>query len=128
MMGNERTVLIVDDDLDFQFMVTTMLKMNGYEVRSLVEGKVSTVVNLARECDMILLDIRLPGVNGVDLGKELRSLDETTNIPIILLSGDSECDTLCLEAKANTFLKKPFSLSQLMEKIEGLCASDSDCP
>ena len=68
-VGIEGRVLIIDDDVDFQFMVGTMLRSSGYSVKSLLEGKLPTTLTLARDCDVILLDIELPGMSGVDLGK-----------------------------------------------------------
>lgn len=112
--------MVIDDDLDFQFMVCSMLKTNGYKVKSLIEGKIDTVIAFAKNCDIVLLDIRLPGIDGVELGKNLRSFKETLDVPIILLSGDSEAEQLFKESKANDLLKKPFSLSQLMAKIKAI--------
>ena len=63
MKGNEKTILIVDDDIDFQFMITTMLKLSGFHVKSLIEGQLIPAVDSAKACDMVLLDIELPGIN-----------------------------------------------------------------
>jgi DNA-binding response OmpR family regulator len=124
MMNNERTILIIDDDLDFQLMVAGVLRNNGFSVKSLVEGKVDAAIDLARDCDVILLDIDLPGVSGVDLGKELKSSTDTFEIPILLLSANIECARLSVEAHANAFLTKPFTIALLMEKIRGLLCSE----
>lgn len=119
-MGIEGRVLIIDDDVDFQFMVGTMLRSSGYSVKSLLEGKLPTTLTLARDCDVILLDIELPGMSGVDLGKQLKSTPATANIPILLVSGHNKCETLFIESEANAFFQKPFSLSGLMSKIQEL--------
>ena len=93
-MEAEKTILIIDDDLDFQFMVGSMLRTSGYEVRTLLEGKLKSAVDIASKCDMVLLDIELPGLSGIDLGKQLRSVPATSEIPIILVSGHSNGDEL----------------------------------
>ena len=116
----ERKVLIIDDDIDFQFMVSTMLRNSGYIVKSVLEGKPSMAMSLARECDIIILDIELPGISGVDLGKQLKSSPDTADIPILLVSGHNECEKLFAESEANDFVQKPFSLSALMLKIHEL--------
>jgi DNA-binding response OmpR family regulator len=116
----EKTILIIDDDVDFQFMVGSMLRTCGYEVRTLLEGKLSAAVDIARKCDIILLDIELPGINGVDLGKELRLTAETSNIPIILVSGHNNVDEMFAESQANAFIQKPFSLTTLIAKVQEL--------
>jgi DNA-binding response OmpR family regulator len=124
MNGNEKTILIIDDDLDFQFMICSMLKLNGFAVKSLIEGQIHPSVGLAKTCDMVLLDIELPGTNGVDIGKTLKTLPLTSHIPIILLSGHPECERLFIESKADSFFQKPFSLSQLLIKVNELLHLD----
>jgi DNA-binding response OmpR family regulator len=119
-MEMDKTILIIDDDVDFQFMVGNMLRTSGYSVKSLLEGKVNSALSTARGCDMVLLDIELPGVSGVDVGKELKASPDTLNIPIILVSGHSECDKMFVESGANLLIKKPFSLSGLLTKIKEL--------
>jgi DNA-binding response OmpR family regulator len=119
-MESNKTILVIDDDLDFQLMIGNLLRNNGFSVRTLLEGKVDTTLDTARGCDMVLLDVQLPGVSGIDLGKELKSSSETSNIPVILITGHSEPEKLFTEAQANALLKKPFALSGLVDKINEL--------
>jgi two-component system, sensor histidine kinase and response regulator len=114
------TVLIIDDDVDFQMMITAMLNDHGYNVRSMYEGKNKTAVQLARVSDVVLLDIELPGDNGVDIGRHLKSHPDTCDVPIILISAHKDAFTELRESKANIFVHKPFSLSQLFIKINDL--------
>jgi DNA-binding response OmpR family regulator len=120
MEQNKKTILIIDDDLDLQFVITTKLKACGFSVKSLLEGKLSSTFDAAKICDMILLDVQLPGVSGVHLGQQLKSTPETLSIPIIMLTGHSDSDQLFLESKANALFRKPFSLSELVVKIKEL--------
>ena len=115
-----KRILIIDDDPDFQWMVGNMLRTNGYEVKSQLEGKTDAVWANAKESDLILLDILLPGVNGVAIGKELKSSLETTHIPVILISGQKECGQMFIESQADALVQKPFSLSGLMIKVQEL--------
>lgn len=126
-MAHEKTILIIDDDVDFQYVVTAKLKACGYLVRSLVEGTIKSVFESARNCDMVLLDVELPGESGVVLGQELKSSPETRSIPIIMLTGHSDSDKMFLESKANVLFKKPFSLSELVVKIKEMLDLGS-CP
>src|SRR5688500_3672277 len=124
MNGNEKTILIIDDDLDFQFMVCSMLKLSGFAVKSLIEGQMYSAIDLAKTCDIVLLDVELPGTNGVDIGKMLKTLPLTAHVPIILLSAHPECERLFIESQANSFLQKPFSLNQLLSKVKELLHLD----
>ena len=126
MEGNEKTILIIDDDIDFQFMITSMLTSSGFGVKSLVEGKLLSTIDSAKTCDIVLLDIELPGASGVDIGKELKSQPETAGIPVILVTGHDECEELFKESRANVLFKKPFSLSLLLNKIRELLKLDED--
>lgn len=116
----DKTILIIDDDVDFQFMVGSMLRTIGYEVKTLLEGKLDAAVEIASTCDIVLLDIELPGVNGLDLGIKLRSVPETAGIPIILISGNSDGDEMLIRSEANAFIQKPFRLSTLTDTIREL--------
>lgn len=124
-MEMEKTILIIDDDVDFQFMVGNMLRTSGYEVKTMLEGKLAAAVNIASKCDIVLLDLELPGANGVDLGERLRSSPETSNIPIILVSGHSKGDEMFIRSKADAYIQKPFSLSVLLKKIKELLTSNN---
>jgi CheY-like chemotaxis protein len=117
MVQDGKTILVIDDDLDFQFMVSRMLEDVGFGVKYLVEGKLSAALDSAKACDMILLDVELPGMNGVELSKQLKSAPETGAIPIILVTGHSDSDKLFSESNANALFTKPFSLSALLQKI-----------
>jgi DNA-binding response OmpR family regulator len=128
-MEMSRTILVIDDDIDFQFMIGNALEQYGYMVKSLLEGKVSVAMNIAKTCDLILLDIELPGSNGVEIGQMLKSQNETLHIPVIVLSGHNEVDRLSADCQANDYIQKPFSLSWLVNKINHLLApSVNDYP
>ena len=116
----EQTILIIDDDVDFQFMIGSLLRMNGYNVKALLDGNFNAALTMASECDIILLDVDLPGMNGVDLGEKLRSAPETSKIPIMIVSGHNEGDAMFHHTPANAFIQKPFSLSGLIDKIQSL--------
>lgn len=64
---------------------------------------------------MVLLDIELPGINGVELGRELRASAATSNIPVIVVSGHDQADGLFFQSQANVFIQRPFSLTALNE-------------
>lgn len=115
-----KTILIIDDDVDFQFMVGSMLRTRGYQVRSLLEGRITDAVDIASACDIVLLDIDLPGVNEVELGKKLHESGRTLNIPVILVSGSVNGEEMFLQSHADAFIQKPFPLTILINKVQEL--------
>jgi CheY-like chemotaxis protein len=119
-MGEGKSVLIIDDDLDFQMMISVILGNRGFKVRCLLDGKKNTVSRIARKSDIVLMDMQLPSTNGADLGRQLKSDPQTENIPIILISGHADGEDLLQISGADAFIRKPFSLSGLLMKIEEL--------
>jgi CheY-like chemotaxis protein len=122
-MEANKKVLIIDDDLDFQLMISSLLNKSGYDVRSLFEGKIKEASEMAKSSDVVLLDIELPGVSGVDVGKRLKADPATTNVPIIMVSAHPEGDKLFIESNANAFIPKPFLLSRLLKEIKEMLAA-----
>ena len=113
----DKTILIIDDDSDFHTLVGSVLRKSGYKVLSLFDGRIKDVFSMAKTCDMVLLDVELPTVDGVEVGKQLKSDPVTKQIPIIMITGHTEGEKLYQESKANAFIQKPFSLSGLLNKI-----------
>jgi CheY-like chemotaxis protein len=119
-MGDGKSVLIIDDDLDFQMMISVILGNRGFKVRCLLDGKPNAVSKIARESDIVLMDMQLPGTNGADLGRQLKSDPQTESIPIILISGHADGEDLLEISGADAFIEKPFSLSGLLTKMDEL--------
>ena len=122
-METGKSVLIIDDDLDFQMMVSVILGNRGFKVRCLLRGEPSAVYRIAKKSDIVLLDMQLPGTNGAELGKHLKDDPKTENIPIIMISGHADGKDLLQSSKADAFIEKPFSLSRLLRKIDELLRS-----
>ncbi len=115
-------ILIAEDDPSIMKMTKLRLEHEGYEVVTAVDGETAL-----READgklpiqLILLDIKLPKVNGYDVCRALRRRPATSKVPIIVFSA-SESQLLhladrCIEAGANDWLQKPFRTHELMMKI-----------
>jgi DNA-binding response OmpR family regulator len=114
----DKTILIIDDDSDFHVLVGSVLKKSGYKVLSLFDGTIKEVYKMVKSCDMVLLDIELPSVDGVEVGKQLKGDPNTQRIPIIMITGHTEGEKLFLESRANAFIQKPFLLTGLLSKIK----------
>jgi CheY-like chemotaxis protein len=119
-MEPQKTILVVDDDPDFHVLVRLTLMRFGYCIKSMYAGKLNLISRIARTCDLILLDIELPGANGVDVGKKLKSDPETSEIPIIMISGHSDGLAMFHDSGANAFIQKPLSIIALVKKVKEL--------
>lgn len=86
-MSSESVILVVDDHKDTLFALESALAPLGYPLVSVTNGDHALRVILRGEVGLILLDVRMPGVSGLDVVRYVRRLDQTRAIPIILLTG-----------------------------------------
>ena len=117
-MQNEKIILVIDDDRDFQTILRVTLNQSGFQVRSLFNGEISHSLDEKPSPDIILLDVDLPFANGVEVGKQLKSNASTKDIPVIMVSANPYVDELCKEAGANGYVQKPFALKTLIAKVQ----------
>src|SRR5512137_442832 len=113
---NMKTILVVDDEPKIVKLVRDYLERAGFGVRVAADGK--TALSLARteKPDMLILDLGLPGLDGLDVTREIR---KRSNAPIIMLTARSEeSDKLVgLELGADDYLTKPFSPKELVARV-----------
>lgn len=125
-MPNERKIriLIIDDDLGFRDLLRIHLSAAGYQVQIAEDGVAGGRALLAQTPDLIVSDLNMPYLDGFELLSLLRSDPETASIPVVLLSGRSDGDTMAkaVELGAADFLNKPVSRDQLLESIEACLA------
>ncbi|MEO8008305.1 MAG: response regulator [Betaproteobacteria bacterium] len=118
-MSIPRHILIVDDDADLRQMVADYL--NGYDLRvtGAVDGPAMREAIAHQVVDLVLLDLKLPFEDGMNLARELR---ETSNVPIIILTGrkDDVDRIMGLELGADDYLTKPFNLRELLARIRAI--------
>jgi CheY-like chemotaxis protein len=116
--GNSETVLVVDDDRDLLAATTLRLQRAGYVTRCAYDG--DEVVDSARKVnpDAIVLDIRMPRMDGLTALKLLRSLPETMHIPVVVLSSSLVDQQSALDAGARCFLRKPHNGTLLVNAVE----------
>lgn len=119
-----RTVLAVDDEPDILELVRLGLVSAGYEVIAALDGLQALNLAQSKIPSAIVLDLMLPGINGLDLCKILKGHPRTSNIPILILSArDDEADIICaLEVGADDYITKPFSPRVLAARVRRLIA------
>jgi two-component system response regulator RegX3 len=112
-------ILVVEDEESFREGVSFILSKEGYEVIDASDGN-DAIVKFEREgADLVLLDVMLPGLSGLEVCKKLRTL---TKVPIIMLTAkDTELDkVLGLEIGADDYITKPFSSRELLARIKAI--------
>lgn len=115
-----RRILVVEDDAEIASLVRLHLVDVGYEVRVASTGNEALTVGLADAWDLIVLDLMLPGVDGLEVCQRLRAASRTS--PILMLTArSSEVDrVLGLELGADDYLTKPFSVRELVARVKAI--------
>mgnify|MGYP001501042155 FL=1 len=115
-------ILVIEDEQAVREMLFYALNKEDFEVREAATGKIAIDILKKYNIDLILLDWMLPGQAGIEISKKLRSMPETKNIPIIMLTAKSdESDkVLGLESGADDYITKPFSPKELVARIKAL--------
>jgi two-component system OmpR family response regulator len=120
-------ILVVDDDGEIRHLVAKFLRENGYRVTTARDGREMRQVLSDAIIDLVVLDLMLPGMNGLDLCKEVR---KTSALPIIMLTArGAEADRIVgLEIGADDYLAKPFSPRELLARIKAVLRRASSVP
>jgi len=119
MTPSPKKIMIADDDPGIVDAIEMLLEFEGYQVTSTGDG--ADVLYLKDELpDLLLLDIWMSGEDGRDICKKLKQMDNTKNIPVIMISASRDIKESAMEAGANDFLAKPFEMNELLEKIKKL--------
>ncbi len=114
---DKKHILIVDDDPAILRLLSTNLKARGYQVIAAIDGEESLEAVQRDFVDLIILDLMMPKVDGVEVVRRVR---EWSDVPIIILSarGDENDKVKCLELGADDYLTKPFGIAELMARIK----------
>lgn len=115
----KENILIVDDEEDVLELVRFNLEKDGYKVETATSGEEALVKARAKLPDLIILDIMLPGIDGLGVAKKLKNETKTEHIPIIMLTakGDETDIITGLELGADDYVAKPFSPKVLIARV-----------
>ena len=109
--------MLVDDDHDLRTMIRLMLEYKGFEVISPEKiGRIKDIPG-AGIVDLIIMDMLLSGLNGLDICADLKNDNETKHIPVIMISAHPNAREACLNAGADDFISKPFDMQDMVKKI-----------
>lgn len=113
---NKPFLLVVEDDHAVRNLITTTLETQDYKYHTAVNGNQALMEAVSQHPDIILLDLGLPDIDGVDVIKKIRTW---SNVPIIVISARSEDQDKidALDAGADDYLTKPFSVQELLARL-----------
>jgi two-component system, OmpR family, KDP operon response regulator KdpE len=117
----KQCVLVVDDHLKVLKILEICLKTHGFKVITTTSGEESLALVRSKKPDVILLDIIMPGIDGFEVLKRLRTF---TQIPVIVFSASSGNYRDAMLFGANDFLPKPFQPDEIIDKIKGLLSAE----
>jgi len=117
-----KNVLIVDDEPDLVELVSYNLKKEGFQVATAPDGGVALEKARKKNFDLIILDLMLPGIQGIELCRILRNDPKTERVPIIMLTakGDEADRIRGLETGADDYMAKPFSPRELVARVKAV--------
>ena len=113
-------ILIVDDDLSSLNSLFSLLTTEGYEVRGVPDGPMALTAINTRPPELILLDIRMPGMDGFEVCRKIKSEETLSDIPILFLSVMDEIEdkVKAFEAGATDYVTKPFQADEVMARVD----------
>lgn len=115
-------ILVVDDEKDIIELVRYNLEKEGFVVISAIDGEKALELVSKKDPEMIILDLMLPGIDGLDVCRELKRNDQTSSIPVIMLTAKGEESDIVvgLELGADDYITKPFSPRVLVSRVKAV--------
>jgi len=123
-------ILIVDDEQDIVELIAYNLEKEGFSTIKAYDGVSVFNVITTKKPDLLILDLMLPGMNGLDICKKIRANPATADLPIIMLTakGDELDKIIGLEIGADDYITKPFSVKELVARVRTILRRSQDRP
>lgn len=120
--ANKRSVLVIEDDSAIAEVLEYNLEREGYDVERSSDGRDGLRVARSTTPDLVILDLMLPGIDGIEICRELRADKTTRHVPILMLTAKSEetDQIIGFSVGADDYVTKPFSVKVLMQRVRVL--------
>ncbi|MDE0169347.1 MAG: response regulator transcription factor [bacterium] len=121
------SILVVEDEETLAESLRYNLAREGYEVTVVADGRLAVEYHRRRAIDLVVLDLMLPGLGGLDVLRQIRS---SSDVPVVVVTAkDAEADVVAgLELGADDYVTKPFSMRELISRIRGILRRASRVP
>lgn len=115
----KKHILVVDDEIGALTLIGIMLERGGFNVLKAKDAEAALAVLDQNTPDMIILDVMMPGMDGIELCSVIRTREETAHTPVLILSARGDADSVMrgMEAGANDYLPKPILHHDLVAKV-----------
>ena len=120
-----QSVLVIDDDAALRDTIGLMLEAEGFHPALAEDGKVGVLQALTMTPDLVLVDLRMPGLSGIEVCKQIRAAGMKTPLIVLSASGDEIDKVLLLEIGADDYVVKPFGTRELMARIRAVLRRSS---
>ncbi len=119
-LDRKGSVLVVDDDLAARQTLATLLESRGYEVRCAPSGSTALIFAQEESPDLVLLDVRLPDVDGLEVCRRLKADPRTAQVPVIFISalGETEEKIKGFAAGGVDYIGKPVQADEVLARVE----------
>ncbi|MBY5988170.1 putative transcriptional regulatory protein TcrX [Roseovarius sp. THAF27] len=120
-----KTVLLIEDEQNIIEAVSFILSRDGWEVKTHANGQNAMEAVRAREPDVVILDVMLPGKSGFDILSEIRAEARFERLPVLMLSarGQAKDVEMAKRAGADRYMTKPFSNAEVLDAVRALVPS-----
>ncbi len=123
MDDEKRRILIIEDDEEMRSLLRDFFEEEGFETDSVSNGSEAFRVLVREVFDIVITDIRMPGLTGLDIIPGVRKLQPETTIIVITAFGSGEVHRKAMERGANSYLEKPLRFDELKKMVHELLSS-----
>lgn len=117
----QKKILVVEDDFDTRYVLSLILKTEGYEVLTAADGECALSVAVEQKPDLIITDINMPRLNGIELTRKMRLKEETASLPILAITAYGAMTMKnAIAAGASACARKPIVFTEFLPMIKNL--------
>ena len=121
-----QTVLVIDDDEGLRDTIALMLETEGFRPALAEDGKIGLQQTMALRPDLVLVDLRMPGLSGIEVCKQIRAAGMKTPLIVLSAVGDEMDKVLLLEIGADDYVTKPFAPEEVLEVVAEVVSRRTD--